>query len=58
LLHKLWPEWKNPEGTGRKSIPLTPEDVLNEVIDDEDEAERVGREIEAVQSAKAALQVG
>jgi len=32
--------------------------VLGELIDDEDEAERVGREIEAVQTAKAALQTG
>ena len=58
VLHQLWPEWKNPEGTGKKSIPLPPEDVLGEVIQDEDEAERVGREIASVQSAKAALQRG
>ena len=58
VLHQLWPEWKNPEGTGKKSIPLPPEDVLGEVIQDEDEAERVGREIASVQTAKAALQRG
>ena len=58
VLHQLWPEWKNPEGTGKKSIPLPPEDVLGEVIQDDDEAERVGREIASVRGAKAALQRG
>jgi hypothetical protein len=58
VLHELWPGWKNPEGKAMGSIPLAPEDVLGELIDDEDEAERVGREIEAVQTAKAALQTG
>jgi hypothetical protein len=56
VLHDLWPEWKDPEGSGRGSIPLTPEEVLSELIEDEDEAERVAREIESVQTAKAALQ--
>jgi hypothetical protein len=56
VLHQLWPEWKNPEASGKGSIPLTPEEVLAEVIEDEDEAERVAREIESVQTAKAALQ--
>ncbi|MGH7968534.1 MAG: Panacea domain-containing protein [Limisphaerales bacterium] len=56
VLHELWPEWKNPTGSGKGSIPLTPEEVLGQVIDDEDEAERIAREIESVQSAKAALQ--
>jgi hypothetical protein len=32
--------------------------VLSQVIEDEDEAERVAREIESVQTAKAALQRG
>ena len=58
VLHDLWPEWKNPEGSGKGSIPLTPEEVLGQVIEDEDEAERVAREIESVQTAKAALQRG
>jgi len=56
VLHDLWPEWRNPEGSGRGSIPLTPEEVLSQLIEDEDEAERVAREIESVQTAKAALQ--
>jgi hypothetical protein len=55
-LHDLGPEWKDPEGTGKGSIPLSPEEVLRELIEDEDEAERVAREIESVQTAKAALQ--
>jgi hypothetical protein len=58
VLHTQWPEWKNPEGTGKGSLPISVEDVLGEVIEDEDEAERVGREIDSVQSAKAALQRG
>jgi hypothetical protein len=58
VLHDLWPEWKNPEGSGKGSIPLTPEEVLGQVIEDEDAAERVVREIESVQTAKAALQRG
>jgi len=45
VLHDLWPEWKNPEGSGKGSIPLTPEEVLSHVIEDEDQAERVAREI-------------
>jgi hypothetical protein len=58
VLHDLWPEWKNPEGSRKGSIPLTPEEVLGQVIEDDDEAERVAREIESVQTAKAALQRG
>jgi Antitoxin SocA-like, Panacea domain len=58
VLHDLWPEWKNPQGSGKGSIPLTPEEVLGQVIEDDDEAERVAREIESVQTAKAALQRG
>jgi hypothetical protein len=57
-LHDLWPEWKNPEGSGKGPVPLTPEEVLSQVVEDEDEAERVAREIESVQTAKAALQRG
>jgi len=56
VLHNEWPEWKNPEGSGKGSLPLDPEEVLARVIDDEDEIERVASEIRAVQSAKAALQ--
>jgi len=58
VLHDLWPEWKDPQGSGKGSIPLTPEEVLSQVIEDDDEAERVAREIESVQTAKAALQKG
>lgn len=58
ILHAQWPEWKNPEGTGKGSLPISVEDVLGQVVEDEDEAERVGREIDSVQSAKAALQRG
>jgi hypothetical protein len=58
VLHDLWPEWKDPERSGKGSVPLTPEEVLSQVIEDEDEAERVAREIESVQTAKAALQRG
>jgi hypothetical protein len=58
ILHAQWPEWKNPEGTGKGSLPLAVEDVLSEILEDEEEAERVGREIVAVQTAKAALQRG
>lgn len=56
LLHEIWPEWTNPEEKGKRSIPLPPEDVLEQLIEDEDEADRVGREIASVQNAKAALQ--
>jgi hypothetical protein len=58
VLHDLWPEWKDPERSEKGSVPLTPEEVLSQVIEDEDEAERVAREIESVQTAKAALQRG
>jgi hypothetical protein len=56
VLHDQWPEWRNPEGTGRGSLPLDPKDVLGQAIEDEDEIERLASEIQAVQSAKAALQ--
>ncbi len=56
VLHKQWPEWRNPEGTGKGSLPLEPEDVLGQVIEDEDEIERISLEIQSVQSAKASLQ--
>jgi hypothetical protein len=57
-LHKLWPEWKNPtDHCGQKSMPLSAEEVLSEVIEDESECDRALVEISAVSSAKAALQV-
>lgn len=56
VLHKQWPEWRDPEGTGKGSLPLEPEDVLGQTIEEEDEIERITSEIQAVQSAKAALQ--
>lgn len=56
VLHAQWPEWKNPEGTGSGSIPIDPKEILAQVIEDEDEIERIVSEIQAVQSAKAALQ--
>jgi len=56
-LHELWPEWKNPADYGRGSIPLSLEDVLSEVIEDDSRIERICLEIRAVSSAKAALQV-
>jgi hypothetical protein len=58
VLHAQWPEWRNPEGTGKGSLPLEPEDVLGQAIEEEDEIERISSEIQAVQSAKAALQAG
>lgn len=58
VLHDQWPEWRNPEGTGRGSLPLDLKDVLGQAIEDEDEIERLASEIQAVQSAKAALQTG
>src|SRR5258708_7585698 len=58
VLHAQWPEWKNPEGTSKGSWPLPPEDVLGQAIEDEDEVERISLEIQAVQSAKKALQAG
>jgi hypothetical protein len=56
-LHKKWPEWQDPSKYGRGSIPLSLEDVLSEVVDDESEVERIVLEIRAVASAKSALQV-
>jgi len=55
---KHWPEWRDPEGTGKGSLPLEPEDVLGQAIEDEDEVERITLEIQSVQSAKASLQTG
>jgi uncharacterized phage-associated protein len=57
-LHKKWPEWKDPSQFGKKSIPLTVEEILAELLEDESEASAVGDEIKAVSSAKASLQVG
>jgi len=56
-LHEQWPEWKDPSKYGRGSIPLSLEDVLSEVVDDESEIERIVLDIRAVASAKAALQI-
>src|SRR5438105_4797989 len=36
VLHKQWPEWRDPEGTGQGSLPLEPEDVLGQTIEEED----------------------
>jgi len=57
VLHEKWPEWKNPAEFGKAAIPLTVEDVLSEVLEDETEVERAALEIRSVASAKAALQV-
>lgn len=56
-LHKLWPEWRDPSTKGRGSVPLSLEEVLSEIVEDESEIERIVIEIRAVSSAKAALQV-
>lgn len=56
-LHKRWPEWKDPAQYGRGSIPLTLEEVLSEVLEDESAIDTIVSEIRAVSSAKAALQV-
>lgn len=57
VLHRLWPEWKDPVKTcGKKSMPLELNDILSELIDDEKAVEKICLEIESVQSAKAALQ--
>jgi uncharacterized phage-associated protein len=56
-LHEQWPEWRDPSRYGRGSIPLSLEDVLSEVVDDEFEVEKIVQEIQAISSAKAALQV-
>ena len=57
VLHKLWPEWKDPEKTcGKKSMPLELKEILSQFIEDDEEIDRVALEIQSVQSAKAALQ--
>ena len=56
-LHQKWPEWKDPGQYGKGSIPLTLEEVLSEVLDDESQVERTALEICSIASAKAALQV-
>ena len=57
VLHERWPEWKDPLRYGRGSVPLSLEDVLSEVIEDEFQIEKIVQEIRSVSSAKAALQV-
>ena len=57
ILHEEWPEWKDPAEYGKGSIPLSLEDILSEIIEDENEVERIVLEIRAVSSAKAALQI-
>lgn len=57
-LHEQWPEWKDPDKYGRGSIPLSLKEVLSEIVENEDEVEKILLEIRAVGSAKAALQVG
>lgn len=56
-LHEMWPEWQNPTEFGCGSIPLSLEDVLCEVVEDESEIEQIVSEIRAVSSARATLQV-
>lgn len=57
VLHKLWPEWQDPEKVcGKKSMPLDLKEILSNLVEDEDEVGRICREIQSVQSAKAALQ--
>jgi hypothetical protein len=57
VLHKLWPEWKNPEETcGKRSMPLELNEILSVLFEDENEIENISLEIDSVQSAKAALQ--
>lgn len=56
VLHAQWPEWKDPQGTGKRSIPLAPKDVLAETIDDEDEIDHILMEVQSVQSARSSLQ--
>lgn len=57
ILHQQWPEWKDPQSLGKLSIPLTLKEILTEVIEDEGDVDRIVSEIQAVSSAKAALQV-
>lgn len=56
-LHEQWPEWKDPAKFGRGSIPLSLEEILCEILEDDFEVEKILGEIRAVNSAKAALQV-
>jgi hypothetical protein len=57
VLHAKWPEWKDPKTScGKGSAPIELADILGQVLEDEDEIQRVCLEIQAVQSAKAALQ--
>jgi hypothetical protein len=56
-LHEMWPEWQDPAEFGCGSFPLSLEDVLAEVVEDESEIDEIVSEIRAVSSAKAALQV-
>jgi hypothetical protein len=57
VLHQMWPEWTDPSTCGKKSIALTIREVLSEVIEDEDQIQKICLEVESVQSAKASLQV-
>ena len=57
VLHHEWPEWKDPSDCGKGAIPLTLEEVLSEVIEDESFVEKIVSEIKAVAGAKAALQI-
>lgn len=56
ILHAEWPEWTNPESTGKRSVPIELKEILSEAIEDEDEIERICLEIQSVQEAKGALQ--
>jgi hypothetical protein len=57
ILHKQWPEWKDPSDFGKGSIPLTLDEILSELLEDDGEVRVVADEIRSVSSAKAALQV-
>lgn len=57
-LHEKWPEWRDPTVLGKGAVPLTLEEVLTEVLEDDAEVERTSLEIRSIASAKAALQVG
>ena len=57
VLHKQWPEWKDPSECGKAAIPLTLNEILSELLEDESEVRVVADEIRSVSSAKAALQV-
>jgi hypothetical protein len=57
VLHARWPEWKDPKTScGKGSAPIELTEILEQSLDDEDEIQRITLEIQAVQSAKAALQ--